>query len=196
MTICMPPTINYCLKSAAAITLCFQLCSAHYKASKMKNSVRIVPAINPVTMENLQLQMYCREAMHRATANRHLGLSAKRNGTQMRTKVNPWCVHCMYCGMPKGMFWDEATSNSEKIKPISLAVIELCLLESIRQTGRQAGRQLVENSIEYIFLKFCNNLLEVFRIVLKELLGLVIPNQYCQGARMELWSRFLGEFFG
>ena len=70
-TICMPPTINYCLKNVAAITLCFQLCSAHYTALQMKNSVRIVSAINPVSTENMDdsiyVQMYCREAMHHTT---------------------------------------------------------------------------------------------------------------------------------
>ena len=45
-------TINYCLESAATFTLRFQLCSARYTALQMKNSVRIVSAINPVTMEN------------------------------------------------------------------------------------------------------------------------------------------------
>jgi len=39
----------------------------------------------------------------------------------------------MYCGVPKGTSQDEATSNSEKIKPEALAVIELCLSEGIRQ---------------------------------------------------------------
>ena len=41
-------------------------------------------------------------------------------------------------------------SNSEKIKPIALVVIELCLPEGIRQAGgQQAGRQLViKNPIE------------------------------------------------
>ena len=39
----------------------------------------------------------------------------------------------MYCGMPKGTSQDEAMSNSEKIKPIALAVIELRLSEGIRQ---------------------------------------------------------------
>ena len=34
------------------------------------------------------LQTYCRKAMYCATANRHLELSAKRNGTQRRTKVS------------------------------------------------------------------------------------------------------------
>ena len=92
MMILMPPTINYCLESAAAITLCFQLCSASYTALQAKNSVRIISAISPFTMKNTdnsRLQTYCREVMHRATANRHFRLSAKRNGTQRRTKVSP-----------------------------------------------------------------------------------------------------------
>ena len=77
MTTRMPPTINYCLESAATITLHFQLISARYTTLQTKNSVRIVSAINPVTTENMDdshLQMYCREAMYCATANRHLGL--------------------------------------------------------------------------------------------------------------------------
>ena len=36
--------------------------------------------------------------------------------------------------VPKGTSWAEATSNSEKIKPVALAVIELCLSESISQS--------------------------------------------------------------
>ena len=45
------PTINYCLESAAAIALRFQLCSAHYTALQTKNSVRIVSEISPFTTE-------------------------------------------------------------------------------------------------------------------------------------------------
>jgi len=41
----------------------------------------------------------------------------------------------MYCGVPKGTSQDEAMSNSEKIKPIALAVIELRLSKGIRQAG-------------------------------------------------------------
>jgi len=37
----------------------------------------------------------------------------------------------------------EATLNSKKIKPVALAIVELCESEGIRQAGRQAGRQLV-----------------------------------------------------
>ena len=43
--------------------------------------------------------------------------------------------------MPKGTSRDEATLNSEKIKPIALAVIELCLSERVRQAGRQLVSQ-------------------------------------------------------
>ena len=93
MTIRVPSTINYCLKSAAAR---FQLCSACYKASQTRNGVRIVSAINPVTMENTDeshLQTYCREAIHRATMNRHLWLSAKRNmGHKGKSMVHPLYV--------------------------------------------------------------------------------------------------------
>ena len=44
------------------------------------------------------------------------------------------------CSMPKGMSWDKATSNTEKIKPVALAIIKLHLPESIRQA--------IENSID------------------------------------------------
>ena len=47
---------------------------------------------------------------------------------------------CMYCGMPKGTSWAEVTSNREKIKPIALAVIKLCLTGGISQAGSQAVR--------------------------------------------------------
>ena len=97
-TICSPPTINYCLESAVAITLRFQLCSARYIALQAKNSVRIVSAISLLTTENTDnshLQMYCREAMHRATANRHFRLSAKRNGTQKEDKGKSM-MHALY----------------------------------------------------------------------------------------------------
>jgi len=54
----------------------------------------------------------------------------------------------MYCGVPKGTSRDEATSNSEKIKPVALAIIELRLSEGIRQAGRQLVSWLVSQSVE------------------------------------------------
>ena len=115
-------------------------------------------------------------------------------------------MHCTYCGMPKGTSRDKAMSNSAKIKPVALAVIELRFSEGTRQTGRwagsQTGRQLVsqavsqsaENSIAKVFFKFCSNLFEAFRVVLKALLGIIL-NHYCQSVRMVLQSWFLGDMF-
>jgi len=44
-------------------------------------------------------------------------------------------MHCTHYSMPKGTSRAEATSNSEKIKPVALVVIELHLSEGIRQAG-------------------------------------------------------------
>ena len=56
-------------------------------------------------------------------------------------------MYFTYCSMPKGTSRNEATSNSEKIKPVALAIIELRLAESIRQVVSQS----VEHSIDFFF---------------------------------------------
>ena len=58
--------------------------------------------------------------------------------------VSPCCVNCTYCGMPKGTSQAEVTFNSEKIKPVVLTVIELCLSEGVSQSIIQSA----ENSTE------------------------------------------------
>ena len=50
--------------------------------------------------------------------------------------------------MPKGTCRAEAMSNSEKIKPVALAVIKLRLSEGISQSVSQLLSQSVENSVE------------------------------------------------
>ena len=47
-------------------------------------------------------------------------------------------LYSMYCGMPNGTYPAEATSNSENIKPVALAVIELRLSESATQSLSQS----------------------------------------------------------
>ena len=59
-------------------------------------------------------------------------LLAKMNGTQRRTLVYT------YCSKPKGTCLAEAMLNSEKIKPVALAIIELCLSEGIGQSVTQS----------------------------------------------------------
>jgi len=50
----------------------------------------------------------------------------------------------MYSGMAKGTSWVEATSNSEKIKPVALAIVEFRESEGISQSVSQS----VENSVK------------------------------------------------
>jgi len=45
----------------------------------------------------------------------------------------------MYSGMAKGTSQAEATSNSEKIKPVALAIIKLHLSEVISQAVSESG---------------------------------------------------------
>jgi len=40
-------------------------------------------------------------------------------------------MHLTHCGMPKGTSWAEVMSNSEKIKLVALAIIELRWSEGI-----------------------------------------------------------------
>ena len=75
------------------------------------------------------------------------------------------------------------TLNSEKIKPVALAIIELCLSEGISQS--------LENSF---FIKtFYSNLLKVFRVNLKACLGLVF---YLTATASSLSGKSEADFFG
>ena len=84
----------------------------------------------------------------------------------------------MYYGMPKSTSQAEAMSNSEKIKPVALAVIELHLSEGISQSVSYSDSQK-KIPLKTLFLKFRSNVLKVFRVDMKACLGLLLPNQYC-----------------
>ena len=47
-------------------------------------------------------------------------------------------MHCTYCGTPKGTSQAETTSNSEKIKPVALAITELHLSEGTQSVSRNS----------------------------------------------------------
>jgi len=83
---------------------------------------------------------------HVPTTKLTLSWWTKMNGIQRRVMVSPWRMHCMYSGMEKGISQAEATSNSEIIKLIALAIVELRESEDIRQAS-----QSVENSIKFFF---------------------------------------------
>ena len=79
--------------------------------------------------------------------------------------------------MPKGTCQAKATSNSEKIKPVALAVIELRLSEGISQSVSYLVLQQKIPSNNFFF-KFHSNLLKAFQVDLKACLGLILPHQY------------------
>jgi len=62
--------------------------------------------------------------------------------------VSQWRMHRMNSGMAKGTSQAEAMLNSDKIKPVALAIAELHDSEGIRQAGRLAGRQAVNQLVE------------------------------------------------
>ena len=97
--------------------------------------------------------------------------SAKRNGTQRRTKINqvsPLCVHSMSGGLPKGTTPDKVTSSSKRFKSVSLAIIKLCLSEGIiSQIVSQIVRKIGKK-------KVFSDCLKVFRGDLWGLLALVL----------------------
>ena len=70
----------------------------------------------------------------------------------------------MYCGMLKGTCRAEAMSNSEKIKPVALAVIELnCLKASVSQSVTclltQSVSYLLTQSVSYLLTYSVSQLL-------------------------------------
>ena len=134
-----PSYINYyCLKSEVSIMLCCQLCSTRYTAVRIKNCSKSTSAIKIATTKKIWTISVTKRSHHMLPQNRRLSLSAKMSGTQRRTQVSPWRMHCTYCGMSKGTCRAEAMSNSENIKPIALAIIKLCFSEGISQLVSQS----------------------------------------------------------
>jgi len=97
----------------------------------------------------------------------------------------------MYSSMAKGTSWAEATSNSEKIKPVAIAIVELRESEGIRQ----AVSRSVKVSLNNFFKKFCSNFLKAFRINLKAFLGLVFLTYTATSLCKEFWLVLRWIFF-
>ena len=100
-------------ESEVAITLCFQLCSAHYTVLQMKNSIRSTSAIN---MENTHASCY-HESTPWAVCKKKWDTKEEKGKSMMCALYVLWYA--------KGMSRDKVTLNSDKIKPVILAVIEL-----------------------------------------------------------------------
>ena len=113
-------------ETEVSIALLCQLCSTCYTAVQIKKCLKSTSVLKVATMKNTDDFSFRKESHHVQPPNQRFSLSAKMNGTQRRTLVSPWRMHFTYSGMPKGTSRAEATSNSEKIKPVALVVIELC----------------------------------------------------------------------
>ena len=74
--------------------------------------------------------------------------------------------------------------NREEIKPIALAVIELCLSEGVDSQQK--------NLLNKKNFKFHSKLMQRFTVDLKTFLGLAMPNQ----CSMLSESKYLGGIFG
>ena len=62
-----PSYINYCLKSEVSITLCFELCSTHYTAVRIKNCSKSTSATKVATMKNTDDFHYKGKPSHATT---------------------------------------------------------------------------------------------------------------------------------
>jgi len=93
---------------------------------RIKNCLKRTSEIKVATMKITDDLM---EAIMCLPQNQHFLWRAKMNRTLRSALVSPWRMHCMYSSVIKG--W----SNVEqwKIKPIALAIVELCESEGIRQ---------------------------------------------------------------
>jgi len=92
-----------------------------------KNNVRSAPACTHLPKSHTEAIMRISQIVTYAV--REKGLEYK--GEQRWALVEPWCKHWSCCGWWKRRSLDEATLNSEEIKPVAIAIIELCLSEGI-----------------------------------------------------------------
>jgi len=65
------------------------------------------------------------------------------NETQKKALVSPRRMHCMHSGMAKGTSQAGVVLNSEKFKPIALAIVQLHESKGISQSGSQLVNQYV-----------------------------------------------------
>jgi len=137
-------------------TLHYQLCSNRYSGTNQQLFKKKF-CNQSSHYENYRWFLQQMEAITCLPQNQHFSWWTKMNGTQRRAVVSPWRMHCVYSGMAKGTSWADAMSNSEKIKPVALAIVELRESEGIRQAGRQGYRRLWGRTMKKIHLETSQN---------------------------------------
>ena len=95
----------------------FEMYPAHYKVLQMKNTMRRISAVNPVTMTNLDDSHY----KHRETIMQcyceSTPCAASKDKWDRKENTGKSMKQALYCSMPKGTCCCEATSDSEKSCP-------------------------------------------------------------------------------
>ena len=141
-----PSCIYYRLKSEVSITLRCQLCMFNPLHNSTNQELFEKFAIKVATMKNTDVAV-TKGSHHVLPLIWHFSLSAKMNGTQGRTlKVHEECiVHTVVCQRHLAM------SNSEKTKPVALAVVKLCacLKAYVSYSVSQLLSQSVTQSVSY-----------------------------------------------
>jgi len=120
---CCAPQLSS--ETEVSISLLCQACSTFYTAVQIKRCLKSTSVIKVANMKIYRRFLLREGSNHVQPPIQRCSQSAKMNRTQRRTLVRPWRMHCTYCSMPKGTSRAEATLNSEKVKPVALAIIEL-----------------------------------------------------------------------
>ena len=116
-------------------TVCFQnTLRALMVTVQAKNSIRNAPTSSALIQVSHRSHNTC-------TANCHVCSKGKRNRAQREALVEPWFKHLNCCGWWKGISTDEATFNSEEIKPVAIAIIKLHVSEGISRSVSQSVSQ-------------------------------------------------------
>ena len=128
-----PNHINHCLKSEVSITLHCRLCSTRYTAVRIKNCLKNTSAIEIATMKNTDYFRFEGKPSRARAKSTPFSVSKDEWDTKEDTgKPMKNALHVLRYA--KRHLSGRSNINSEKIKPIVLAVIELCLSEGISQS--------------------------------------------------------------
>ena len=126
----VPNYIIYHLKSEVSITLRCRLCSTRYTAVRIKNCLKSTSAITIATMKNTDNFLYGGKPSH-ATAKSTL-FTVSKDEWDTKEDTGKSMKNALYgLWYAKGISWAEATSNSEKIKPVALEPLKALVTQSV-----------------------------------------------------------------
>ena len=129
------PSYYYHLKSEVSITLHCQLRSTRYIAAKIKNCLKSTSAIKLATMKTTD-NFHYEGKPSRSTTKSLFAIS--KNEWDTKVDTGKFMKNTLYVlRYAKRHLLGRSKSNSEKIKPVALAITELRLSESISRVSRK-----------------------------------------------------------